>query len=101
VVKAKLLDEAHRVGVFHSLRDLHAAGTALAETVAVQIFINSSAHTVDTLMYVDAGLDGFLAKVRAVWDFDFLILFDELDNRHLLDRNRSCFSENRSDSASA
>ena len=41
------------------------------------------AEAVDALMHVDAGLDRLFAEIGAFGNFDFLVLFDELDKRHV------------------
>ena len=81
--KRSFLEHAHRAGVFHALGDLHAAGAALGEAVAIEYFVESRAEAVEALVYIDAGLDRFLAKIGTRRNFNFLVLFDELDNRHV------------------
>ena len=47
------------------------------------ILVDRRAEAVDALVHVDARLDRLLAEVRAFGNFDFLVLFDELDKRHV------------------
>ena len=88
IVKAEFFDQPHRVGVFHALGNLYAASAALPDSVAIQVSIEAGADSVHALVHVDAGLDRFFAVIGAVRNFNFFILFDELDNRHVFDRNR-------------
>ena len=83
VVEAELFEHAHRAGVVHALSDLHTARAALGEAVAINELVDASPETVDALMDVDASLDGLLPQVRPFGNFNFLVLFDKLDDRHI------------------
>ena len=75
--------DTHRAGVFHAFGDQDAASAALSEAVAIQNLVDGGAEAVNALMDVDARLDRLLAQVGAIGDVDFLVLFNELDKRHV------------------
>src|SRR5690606_24807891 len=80
--KLELFHGAHGGRVFHPLRDQHAAHAALAEAVTIEDFVDRRAEAVDSLVDVDARLDGGLPQVGPWGDFNFLFFLNELDNRH-------------------
>ena len=67
--------------------DLHAAGATLGNAVAIEYFVKPRAEAVEALVYIDAGIQSFFAKIGTRRNFNFLVLFDKLDNRHGLDRD--------------
>lgn len=76
-------DPTHWARVLDAFDDLHAARAALSEAVTVHEGVDRSAKSVEPRMHVDARLDSFRAEVRSLGNFDFLVLFDELDQRHI------------------
>ena len=53
----------------------------------LRYWLMRGAEAVEALVDVDAGLDRLLAEIGAFGDFNFLVLFGELDKRHGLVRN--------------
>src|SRR4051812_22362199 len=73
---------------FHAFGYFHPAGSALAESMAIHKPIDSRANAVHALVDVDARFDGFFSEIGALRNFNFFVLFCELDNWHVFDRNR-------------
>ena len=69
------LDQAAFAEILLALLDDDAAGTAPAQTVAIQRLMNA-------FVELDAGLASFRAEVRSGLNFDGLLLFGERDLRH-------------------
>ena len=53
------------------------------DAVAIDVLIDAGPEAVDALVDVDAGLHGLVAKIGARGNFNFLVFFNKLDNRHI------------------
>ena len=73
----------HGVGVFHTPGNQHPACTAQPHPLAVQIFVDRSSKSVDSLVQVDARLDRFVAQDGAFGHLNFFLLFRKFDRGHV------------------